>query len=543
MKVLKNFNETLNKESIIAYLSDTEDNSITEWNQIPSPFEFSKMKEAVALYQWALTNNFKIKIVHDSDADGLGTYLLSWFFYTDFYYKNVEFIIVDRKEGYGLLPKHIEDNCLIITADNGITANPACEYAKQFPNCKIIITDHHQVDSFYGLPTADVVINPWVEGEPFSYKEINGTFVYWFFLKAIQETFQFNYDMYSFLPELTITTISDVMPLIHINRFIVKQGLNHMLQSNRQWVKTFINTHKLEEVLAEDLAFKIIPSINVTGRLTKADESAIFLIQTDYIQSNQWFGYINNLNSKRKKMQESLLKTIEEKYKQWIEQPFIIIPGIEDDGFHKGILGPTAGRLAEKYNKPALVLMNKKGVLSGSGRSVGDIDILSIVKNNDFIIQNKTGGHKVACGISLDFNNLGNFWNHCQAEVSKIPKELFEESSTILGKMNLRDIDIELYYDIKKFEPFGEGFNRPTILVRGKAKDVKKLGKDGTHISFFLEDGLGARIKCLFFFASETIKAGENYSLICTIQHDNFNNNDNVCLYIKSVAGFRDFEE
>jgi single-stranded-DNA-specific exonuclease len=543
MAVIREVDDILTPDAIIQHLKLTEDNSITSWDQIPSPFMFTGMQKAVSLYQQALTNNIKIKIVHDSDADGLGTYLLSWFFYSEFYYKNVEFVIVDRKEGYGLLPKHIEDNCLIITADNGITANPACEHAKQFQNCKIIITDHHQVDSFYGLPQADVIINPWVDGETFPYKEINGTFVYWFLLKALQETFQFNYDMYSFLPELTITTISDVMPLKHINRFIVKNGLNYMLSSNRQWVKTFINTHKLNEVLAEDLAFKIIPSINVTGRLTRADESALFLIQTDYIQSNQWFGYINNLNTQRKKLQEQLMKTIEEKYKQWIEHPFIIIPGTEEDGFHKGILGPTAGRLAEKYNKPTLVLMNKNGVLSGSGRSVGEVDILSIVKNNDFIIQNKTGGHKVACGVSMTFNDLGNFWNHCQTEISKVPKEMFEESTTILGKMNLRDITIDLYYDIKKFEPFGEGFNRPTILVRGKVKDLKKLGKDGTHINFYLEDGLGARIKCLYFFASDPIKAGENYSLICTIQHDNFKNNDNVCLYVKSVAKFMDFAE
>lgn len=543
MAVIKDTDGFLTKEEILKILNSNEDNSITSWDQIPSPFLFKDMKKAVGLYKDALSTNTKIKIVHDSDADGLGTYLESWYFYTEFYYKNIELIIVDRKEGYGLLPKHIEDNCLIITSDNGITAIDACKLAKTMSNCKVIITDHHQVDSHYGLPEADAIINPWVPGETFPFKEINGTFVYWFFLKAIQEDLQFNFNMWTFLPELTLTTISDVMPLIHINRFIVKQGLAYMPHSNRQWVKTFLHTHKLNEVLAEDLAFKIIPSINVTNRLTKADESALFLIQEDHILSTQWFGYINNLNNQRKKMQETLFKTIELKYKQWLDQPFIIIPGNEADGFHKGILGPTAGRLVEKYKKPALVLCNHNGVLSGSGRSIGNVDILSIVKGNEFVNQNKTGGHKVACGVSVSMASLNQFWNHCQTEVSKLPPEQFEESSYVMGKMNIRDIDLDLYYDIKKFEPFGEKFQRPTFLIRGKAKDVKKLGKDGTHISFYLEDGLGARIKCLFFFASDPIKANENYSLVCTIQHDSFNNSDNVCLFVKSVAGFKDFQE
>ncbi len=543
MAVIKDADGFLTKENIIEILHSKEDNSITSWDQIPSPFMFKDMKKAVELYSYALTNGMKIKIVHDSDADGLGTYLESWFFYTEFYYKNIELIIVDRKEGYGLLPKHMEENCLVITSDNGITAIEACRKAKEFQNCKVIITDHHQVDSFFGLPEADAIINPWVPGETFPYKEINGTFVYWFFLKAIQETYQFQFNMWVFLPELTLTTISDVMPLIHINRFIVKQGLAYMPHSHRRWVKTFIHTHGLTEVLAEDLAFKIIPSINVTNRLTKADESALFLIQDDHIQSSQWFGYLNNLNNQRKKMQETLFKTIESKYKQWLDQPFIIIPGNEADGFHKGILGPTAGRLVEKYKKPVLVLCNHNGVLSGSGRSVGNVNILSIVKDNDFINQNKTGGHFMACGVSLNMANLNQFWNHCQTETSKLPKEQFESSSVVMGKMNIRDIDLDLYYDIKKFEPFGEGYQRPTFLIRGKAKDVKKLGKDGTHINFYLEDGLGARIKCLFFFASDPIKANKNYSLVCTIQHDDFNNADNVCLFVKSIAGFEDFQE
>ena len=543
MAVIKEFNEILDQEKILTILNERVDDSITSFDQIPSPFLFKQMQTAVSLYMNALTTNKKIKMVHDSDADGLGTYLESWYFYSSFYYKNIELIIVDRHEGYGLLPKHIEDDCLIITADNGITAIEACKLAKTKNNCQVIITDHHQVDSFYGLPEADAIINPWVDGETFPYKEINGTFVYWFFLKAIQETLQFQFDMWTFLPELTLTTISDVMPLIHINRFIVKQGLVYMKTSNRRWVQTFINTHKLEEILAEDLAFKIIPSINVTNRLTKADESALFLIQEDYISSTQWFGYLNNLNSRRKKMQEDLFKTIEVKYKQWLEQPFIIIPGNETDGFHKGILGPTAGRIVEKYKRPALVLCNKDGSFSGSGRSLGSVNILEIVKNNEFINQNKTGGHTMACGVSLTADKLNPFWNHCQSEIAKIPKEDFEGVNTVLGKLNLRDITLDLYYAIKQYEPYGEGYPRPEFLIRGKAKEVKKLGKDGTHVKFALEDGLGAKVTCLYFFADTQIKANENYSLICTIQKDTFNGADNVCLFVESVGSFRDFQE
>lgn len=546
LQIHTKINKLLTKEDIFEYLKKEEDISINNWDQIPSPYDFKNMEKAVNIYMNAIQSNMKIKVVHDSDADGLGTYLLSWYFYSTFYYSNLELLIVDRKKGYGLIPEHIEDNCLIITADNGITAIEACKKAKSLNNCKIIITDHHQVDSHFGLPDADAIINPWIPNCEFKYKEINGTFVYWFFLKAIQEKFNINLDMKTFLPELTLTTISDVMPLIHINRFIVKEGLKQFKHSDRRWVKTFIETHKIQEPLAEDLAFKIIPSLNVTSRLTKADESAIFLIQPEYMSSHQWFGYLNNLNNQRKKLQENLLKLIENRYSSWLEYPFIIIPGTEEEGFHKGLLGPIAGRLVEKYKKPALVLVKTKGsdYFSGSGRSVGDVDILSIVKNNNFVLQDKTGGHKVACGVAVQHQNFNYFWHYCINEVIKIPRDYFKEYEYVLGKINLREIDLELYENIKSFEPFGEGYKRPTFLVKGQVKNPKKLGKDATHMSFYLEDGLGARVKCLYFFTPEEIKTG-SYSFLCTIQKDEgFNNSEpNVCLYIKKIVPIMEWEK
>lgn len=534
--VLKEIDGFLNQDDIINYLNKNVDNSITEWNQIPSPFLFKNMDKAISIYKEALLNNTKIKIVHDSDADGLGTYLLSWYFYSSFYYKNVELIIVERSKGYGLIPEHIEDNCLIITADNGITAIDACKKAKTLSNCKVIITDHHQVDSFFGLPEADCIINPWLPDCDFPYKEINGTFVYWFFLNAVNLTFDFNYDMKSFLPELTLTTISDVMPLIHINRFIVKEGLTHLPKSERRWVKTFLISENLKEPNAEDLAFKIIPSINVTGRLTKADESAYFLIQEEHIASTQWLRYLNTLNKLRKKSQEDLFKFIELNYSQWLKEKFIIIPGMDKNIFKKGLLGPTAGRLAEKYNKPTIVLVLNNGVFSGSGRSVGSIDILSIIKENSFVIQEKTGGHKAACGVSFNEAQLNNVLNHCREKINLISEKEFESCFTILGKLNIRDITTDLYNAIKNFEPFGEGFKRPEFSIRGVAKDIKKLGKDGTHLSFYLHDGLGSKIKCLYFFATDEIKANKMYNVICNIQYDNFNGADNTCLYVKKLV-------
>jgi len=497
----------------------------------------------------AINNNERILFVHDSDADGLGTYMLSIiFFHKFFHYPNIEIMITDRHNGYGFVNKYIDDRIdnlphLIITADNGITSIPACLRAKEL-GIDVIITDHHQVDSKRGLPHA-IVIDPHQEACSFEFTEINGTFVYWYFLSAIAEVANTPIDMrYEFLPELCLTTISDVMPLTGINRFVVKEGLKVFGTHHRVWTQTFFRVFNKPEVTAEDLAFNLIPAINVTSRLTNAEESAMFLTREVPHESDTWLQYIKSLNDVRKSKQEDMMTQITSFYGSWLDRAFILIPG---ENFEKGILGPTAGRLAQTYKKPVIVLSkNQAGTIySGSGRSTGSINLLGLVKDNPYVISDRTGGHKAACGVSFLAENLENFFLQLEKDTLALHPDLYiDVTREPFGFMRLRDIDFQLLQAMNNYQPFGQKFQKPSFVTKGKFTKVGKMGKEKNHYSVEIEDGLGCKLRAVWFFFTSDLQKNMNYTFKFTINKDDFNNKDPeaIVLHIEEIIGVLDYE-
>lgn len=534
--------EALTQEQILAELQRRVDDSITSWDQLPHYSTMKGIAEGVARFMQAVNNNEQILFVHDSDADGLGTYMLSIIFFQYFRYPNIEVMITDRKNGYGFVPKYIDDRLdrlpnLIITADNGITSIDACLRAKEL-GIDVIITDHHQVDSHRGLPHA-IVIDPHQDECDFAYPDINGTFVYWYFLSAIADIANTPIDMREeFLPELCLTTISDVMPLTGINRFVVKEGLKAFPTHKRQWTQTFYKVFNKPQVTAEDLAFNLIPAINVTSRLTNAEESAMFLTRMTEEESMTWLKYIKSLNDVRKSKQEDLMMEINSLYGSWLNAPFILVPG---ENFEKGILGPTAGRIAESHKKPTIIMTkNQAGTIySGSGRTTGQINLLGLVKENPYVIKDRTGGHKAACGVSVLTENLIPFWEQVQRDTAALHPDMYvDKSKDYLGKLNLRDIDYQLFMAMEQFQPFGQKFQKPMFIARGRFKTVSKIGKQRNHYSLTIEDGLGCELRAVWFFFTEELQAGKNYNFIFTINKDDFNKKDPeaIVLHIKSIV-------
>jgi len=531
---------SLTIEDILCKLEEKVDNSITSWEQVPHYSKMLNIDKAVERFMQAVVKNEKILFVHDSDADGLGTYMLSMIFFGFFKYENIEVMITDRSNGYGFVPKYLDDRLdnlphLVITADNGITSIPACLRAKEL-GVDVIITDHHLVDTKRGLPHA-IVVDPHQPDDTFPYKHINGTFVYWYFLSAIADKANTPIDMkYEFLPELCLTTISDVMPLTGINRFVVKEGLKNWETHHRMWAKTFQKIFG-KTITAEDLAFNLIPAINVTSRLTNAEESAMFLTRTDYRESETWLTYIKNLNDVRKKKQQELNDEIHNLYASWIDQPFILIPG---ENFMKGILGPTAGKLAERYKKPTIVLSkNKAGdIYSGSGRTTGAINLLGLVKDNPYVIQDRTGGHAAACGVSFKVADLNNFFFELQKDTMKLDPELYKDKTKdTFGQLELRDIDWQMFQQIEQYQPFGKAFDKPIFIGHGKFTKVLKIGKEKNHYSIEVQDGLGCKLRMMYFFYIEEIQKGKEYNFEFTIAHDSYNKKDPeaIVLHLKRI--------
>jgi len=508
-------------------------------DQFPDPFELKNMQIAVDYFIEAVSNNKKIKCICDSDCDGLGTYTLFWNFFSKYFkYQYVEFIITDRKQGYGFLPAHVTEGVgLYITADNGITSVEATKKAREM-GAKVIITDHHQPDLELGLPDTPAIVDPHIPEDTFKYKDISGTFVLWFFLKAVSTKLGLDIDLFKeFLPELGLTTISDVMPIDrHLNRFVVKE-LTTGVQKNsieRIYFKTF-REYVSDAPTAEDIAFNLTPMINATQRITKADHGALFMIQETEEKSLEWFNYLKQVNNTRKKIQNDLFEYVEKHYKQYFDKDFIIIPG----RFHKeykSVAGIVASKLVEKYNKPAIVFNFNPDTqeYSGSGRTAGKINILEILRDNKYVKQ--VGGHKQALGITVTLENFDNFYKELLDKSAKIPKEMFKSDIETIGFIPFNYLDISLYDALKEFEPFGKDYERPVFKTSAIIKKAKLVGKDKNHLSLELSDKNNLiNFKAMKFFTSEIPAINEERIIYFKLGEDTFGRERKLMLNVVSI--------
>ena len=218
------------------------------------------------------------------------------------------------------------------------------------------------------------------------------------------------------------------------------------------------------------------------------------------------------LNNSRKAKQQELLTYIEKYYKDWIKgRKFILIPGNFKKEY-KGVLGVIAGRLAEKYKRPCLVLnLDENGVYGGSGRSVGEINILDIFRE----IQEKhpemisyVGGHKVALGCGIPKDHINDVFKMLQEKMEEFPDEAFQSKKEANFYIDINDVavlDLDLYNDLLKFEPFGEKFEKPVFASYAYVKNIRIMGKQKNHMSLVLTDkNQILNIKALWFFFDES---------------------------------------
>jgi single-stranded-DNA-specific exonuclease len=346
-----------------------------------------------------------------------------------------------------------------------------------------------------------------------------------------------------FLPEIALTTLSDVMPINkHLNRFVVSDFVakfGEVDELHRQYLNTFKSEVNAKPT-AEDFSFGLTPILNATQRMTSANHGAQFLIADTPEKSLEWFTFIKSLNDARKERQQTLLAYIEKHYKEYIKQPFIVIPGKFNDEF-KGVLGIIAGRLADRYHKPTIVLNFSEIAreYSGSGRSTGDLNILDLLRNNPYI--KNVGGHKQALGMTVTEENFNNFYLTLMEETKKIPPEVLKPKKLPLGFIPINKIDKEFFDVISRYEPFGHQYPKPTFVTRAVLKSCHLVGKQKNHLTMTITDPKGlVSFKGMQFFTTEVPEKGKEYMIYFKFGLDDFRGGDDVQLMVNDIVPIKD---
>ena len=457
--------------------------------EIPHFSLLNDIQKAAARIVKAVQSHEKIVIVGDYDVDGVSSSAIMHLFLSKIY-EYFEIVIPNRfVHGYGLSPgilKEIKAD-LIITVDNGITAFEAAKICKK-RNIDLIITDHHTPKKTcssdavccagFELPEAYAIVNPKISPDcPF--KEICGAEVAWYLCAAVKAEMNLQTDLREYLDILCLAIIADVMPLTNMNRVLVNMGLkrlNRALKPFSRALKRFFNNKKLS---SEDIGFNVAPRLNAAGRMDNAFIAYKFLISKNEEEAFNLFLELDRLNNLRKKTEKEILETIEIQ-----GDDFLMAKG----DFHEGVIGIVASRIVHKYKKPVIVFSKNKNNLKGSGRSLGNIDIFGLVSQCEDLLLG-FGGHKMACGVSIEDDKFDKLKNRLNKKIQKYKKEDFFIEDFVLGYLPFSEIDFELIDILNSFEPYGEGNPKPKFMANAKIEHIQHL-KDNHYKLILNQNGI-----------------------------------------------------
>ena len=462
---------------------------------------------AVEIIARAIEQKKKIRVVGDYDIDGV---CASYILVTGLHRigAQVDCDIPDRiKDGYGINAQIIEKAAadgiaLIITCDNGIAAFEAMEYAHQM-GIDVIITDHHEVFKEEGkdrLPLAKAIINPKQADCHYPFDGICGAVVAWKLVELFYRFFDVSYEEWKLLLSVAaIATVGDVMQLKDENRIIVRYGLRALEKTKNLGLRALLQVCELEnkELTAYHIGFIIGPCLNASGRLKTAKLALELLMSKDMETAKQRAMELKKLNDERKDMtQQGVDQAI--KIVEAAPEEKVLVVYLSD--CHESLAGIIAGRLRERYQRPAIVLTDaqEEGILKGSGRSIGAYPMFEKLCEADGFLE-KYGGHPMAAGLSLKKENVEAFRRFLN-EHSKLVESDFVREVWIDVAMPFGYISEDLVAQLAQLAPFGQGNESPTFAQKDvEILNARVLGKDHNVVRLSLKDSAGTRMEGLVF--------------------------------------------
>ena len=445
------------------------------------PFLFDDMQKAVERLQKAIHGHERIVVYGDYDVDGLsGAALL--IHTLRMLGGEVSYRIPHRREdGYGLHQKYVEELArektnVLITVDLGISCATEIALAESL-GIDVIITDHHTLPG--KIPDAFATLHPLL-APSYPFEHLSGSGVAFKLASALLKSTK-NEDFIPLLTDLaSLGTVADCVPLVGENRAIVKLGLEQMKRSKWDGLRAILKNAGAwgREFSTHTIGFQIGPRLNASGRI----ESPYWSLQTLLAEGDSALeksAKLEELNHRRQQMMETIMEEAEAALDH--TQPLIIIAG----PWTSGVVGLVAGRLQEKYGKPAFILEDRGEELIGSARSLPGFHCVHALKSiKDLLL--KFGGHEQAAGFHLKKEHYAEFQTRLQTHAAAFFKKTpLTPTLSIDLALNPEDLILESCEKIASFAPFGTGNETPLFLLEGTTLDeIRPVGRDSKHLKF-----------------------------------------------------------
>ena len=504
------------------------------------PMLFQDMEKAVDLLRNALGDGQRVLIQGDYDCDGVcGTTLLMEALQE--IGADVDYHVPDRfAEGYGLSMKAVE-RCrdegfgLLLTVDCGSSSHNEIEAAKEL-GVTVIVTDHHHVPE--NPPQPHAFINPQRPDCPYPFKGICGTGVAYKLIQALRK--QSGAEPAHFLDLVALATVADVVPLIDENRVLVQLGLQELGRSRREGLTALLEVSGRsgrDVVDAFTVGFTLGPRLNAAGRMEHAKHGVELMLSRSLAESRKLATHLDSLNEQRKEAERAIQAEIEERFARdpkRFQNGAIVEWG---EGWHEGVIGITAGRLAEKYGVPTLVIATSGEKAKGSGRSPENVDLYQALHQCRSVFS-KYGGHPRAGGFSLPAENLESL----REKFNQAAQELRNGEAPVWldGCLTLQQVTLDLVKELERMEPFGEANPKPNFLLEGvEILHQRLVGASGDHLQLEIQQ-VGERRRAIAFrqadYANQIKTQDYRYDLRCELGRDMFRGQEQLKIQVSGVV-------
>ena len=503
------------------------------------PFSLPDMHQAVNRVYKALMSGEKIAIYGDFDADGITATALLVQGLTEMGGDVMPYIPHRQHEGYGLKIPALEKLrkqgvSLIITVDTGITAFAEIEKANKM-GLDILVTDHHV--PLPELPPAKIIVDPKRIDSQCPFIEFAGVGVAFKLLQAMLSGSNKDDLINSSLELVTLGTIADMSPLLSENRHWVKSGLHLLNKTKRVGLVELMNIAGIErgKLTAETVSYQIGPRLNSAGRLDDAGTSYQLLVTQDKVQANM---LAMELEEKNKERQRIVIETYEKARAQILQdgadRPLLMAC---DADYPAGVIGLVAGRLADEFYRPVIMVKIGADTCRGSARSIQEFDMMAALKTCHHLLT-KYGGHARAAGFNVPTRDL--------PQLQKNLRLLATEQLTGLDLRPHINIDAEVslsifskgvFDEIRHLEPYGVGNPAPIFLSRKvEVVEQKLVGGQNDHIKLKLKqdgivwDTIGFRL------GSYIGELARHIDVVYSVEVDNFNGKGQLRLNLLDFA-------
>jgi single-stranded-DNA-specific exonuclease len=440
------------------------------YDQLHEPYLMLGMREAVARLKHAIETKEPILIYGDYDVDGTtGTAILLRAL--KLLGAETGFHIPHRfTEGYGIqqpaLERAVADGYkLVVSVDCGIRAHEPLYWARDH-GLDVIITDHHLPDETEGSPPAFAVLNPNQAECEYPDKHLAGVGVAFKLVHALFREYGRESQVAAFMKVVAIGTVADVAKLVGENRTIVAIGLKDLARVANPGLRALIDVAGCGDgkgMTAYDLGFRLGPRINAAGRMDAASAVVELFDTRDSAVARRLAEHLDARNEERKTVQQQIIDLALAELGDATEAKVAVIQG---SGWHRGVIGIAASKIAERLNRPCVVLSIDGDVAHGSGRSIEAYHLLNGLTACADLFE-KFGGHSHAAGITIRPEKIAEFRRRLNEHAAAcLTEEDLEHSVSIDMELPAESVTFPFARELQALEPFGAGNARPVFATR-----------------------------------------------------------------------------